>query len=81
MASSSSFFFINQSQIPPFHHQSQEKEEREAKKKQNEAEAAKVYEQFVASFDADDDDTKVRRSCRMTSPYYAHIEQRGNWDD
>lgn len=31
-----------------------EKEEREAKKRQEDAEAAKVYEQFVASFDAGD---------------------------
>eukprot|EP00624_Nannochloropsis_granulata_P005814 evm.model.NODE_41581_length_36418_cov_47.844444.7 len=31
-----------------------EKEEREAKKRQEDADAAKVYEQFVASFDAGD---------------------------
>lgn len=37
----------------------QEKEEREAGQKKQEEETAKIYEQFVASFDAEDEGTKV----------------------
>jgi hypothetical protein len=46
----------------------QDKEEREAKKRKADEEAAKMYEQFVASFDTEDEEnTKVRGRARLDS--------------